>query len=369
MNLRWVDDRMELRSRAGEWEALLDGSAPEDMFLTFEWCHALRDTWAPGRALPALIGEESGALVVVWPLHIAHRRVARVVPCRALADAGTWFAPHNGIALRPGHSDRIRACLQFLLKAGPDWHVLDVPRLVEGSRAHTALAEACRELGLAVESSPGPSSPYLAIDGSWEDYLAARSSRFRANLKRWERTIRRLGSVELRSCETPAELASAFQLILDIERKSWKQSKGSSITSRPWEQVFYENLLRSAGARGWIRVAFLYLNDAPIAYDLGLVYGGRYASLKTSFVEELRPACPGLFLSRHVLEDLFRRGMSEFDFLGEADPAKLFWTGTVRRHVQLRVYARRPYATALRMLRRLQTRLGRRRLPSAAAKG
>lgn len=356
MKLRLVDDWAPLRDRADEWNALLDGSRPEDKFLTFEWSDALRQARSPGQAVPALVGEDAGRLIVVWPLILTKRTVARVVPCRIAGDLSQWFAPHHGVICARDRVDVIYACIDFLRRHVPRWDVLELGGILENGETHRAIESACRELHLCSDLRAGTSSPYLPLENTWQDYLAGCSSKFRSDLKRCEKSLAKLGQPECRFHEAYGELSAAYEQVLAVERQSWKHSEGSAITSRPWEDALYRELLDRAGPRGWLQVTLLTIDGEPVAHDFGMIYQGRYACLKTSFVERVRSANAGKVLRRHIIESLYARGIREHDFLGEAEPWKLQWTREVRPHVTLVIYRHRWHAHARRLVRQLRAK-------------
>ncbi len=355
MRLRLIEDWAEIRKRADEWNSLLDGSAPEHKFLTFEWCDALRRAHAPQGAAPVLVAEEAGRLAAVWPLVLVRHRLGGVVPCRLLADPSHWFSPHHGIACAGNCAETLLECLKFLHEHLPHWDVLEVSRLVENGEAHRAIETACRQLGLPFEGRPGSASPYLPLDGTWEGYLAACSSKFRSDLKRCEKSVSQLGQVEYHFHSDPAELARTYEHIIEIERQSWKHASGSAISARPWEDAFYRELVERAGPRGWLEATLLTVDDQPIAHDLGLIYRGRYACLKTSFVERVRSANVGKTLRRRIIESHYARGIREHDLLGEAEPWKMQWTRALRPHVSLTIYRRKWLAALVAGLRKVRS--------------
>jgi CelD/BcsL family acetyltransferase involved in cellulose biosynthesis len=356
MRLRLIDNWAEMRTRAQTWGALLDGSSPEDMFLTFEWCDALRQVHHTGGPAPTLVAEDGGRLVAVWPLHFSYRRTWRIIPCRVLADAGSWFMPHNGLACSGDRYHITRACLEYLLKRVSGWDVLDVDRLVEKGESHQVLERVCTDLGLVTEVRPGIVSPYVPIEGSWADYLATRSKNHRRNIKRWTEAVESLGKIQLQRYEAPGRWSEAFDAILAVDRQSWKQEEGSAITSRPWEAALYRKLLENASQANPVHLFILTLNGEPIAYDFGVVRARRYAALKTSFVDRLRASSPGIYMTMRVLQYLHEHDFIEYDFLGEAQHHKMHWTDLVRKHVALTIYRRKSHGRLIGGLRRLKGR-------------
>jgi len=356
MRLRLVEDWTEIRDRSGEWNALLDGTRPEDPFLTFEWYESLRDAFGQGGSTPTLFAEDSAGLVAVWPLHVERVRLGKVIPCRQLFDSGGWFVPHNGLICRGDPDACVPEMLQYVHARLPGWDVFVIANLIDGGATHGALRRACEELHLPIETAAGKRSPYLSLHGDWETCLKERSGNFRSALKRSEKTLHAMGTVSVEFLRSPNEVTRGLADVLAIERQSWKHPAGSAITSRPWEQAFYEAYLPRAAQRGIAELAIMRLDGRPIAYYVGITYGNRYSLLKVSYADDARAGAPGKVICRHVVQSHFERGLLEHDFLGEDERWKREWTPAFRPHVNLTIYRRGGYATMLRAIRRLRSR-------------
>jgi len=358
MSVRFLDGSEWMASRATEWNALLDDRAPESMFLTVEWYDAVRQAHAAGEPIRTVVLEQEGKAGAFWPLCFSRKRRARLVPWTVGADCGGWFIPHNGIAAGGEVARSVERMLGFLRNEG-GWDSLRIDALISEGVWHRAYVDACRGLGLAFEVEPGMRSPYLPLEGSWEEYLASCDKKFRSDLKRCRRSMEQLGSLDLRRCTERDEVLAAYDDVLAIERQSWKHEAGSAITSRPWEATFYEKLLAGCADRGWIQISLILVDGTPVAHDIGMLFHDRYACLKTSFVEKFRGAHPGKVLRQFIIEGLYQRGFREHDFLGEDEPWKVQWAKSLRPHVNLTIHRRRWQAALIgkgRQLKRIVAR-------------
>jgi CelD/BcsL family acetyltransferase involved in cellulose biosynthesis len=171
-----------------------------------------------------------------------------------------------------------------------------------------------------------------------------------------------LGTVEIQTYTEAETIREAYRSVLGIERLSWKHEAGSAITSREWESAFYERLITGLSAHNRLQITLAFLDGRPVAHDVGLILGDRYACLKTSFVEKIRTSNPGKVLREFIVASLFEHGYREHDFLGEDEAWKTQWTKSVRQHVHLTIYRsawRASLVTALRALRQRLPRPGR----------
>ena len=275
----------------------------------------------------------------------------KIVPCRRLSDHGGWHAGHNGLICGADHEAIALAMLTYLQKHFRAWDTLEVVDLIQDSVSHQALLRACAKLDLLVTAHPGKRSPYLQITQDWDSYLRTRNSKFRNSLDRNERALNRIGQVNIRFLSGIEIVQSGLEEVMAIERQSWKQQARSAITARDWERSFYEAYVPRAAECGAVSLAIMQVDGRPVSYDMGLIQGGRYSSLKTSYVDDIKAVAPGKIMIAHVIRFLMEQRLEEYDFLGDAVDYKLAWTDTVRPHVSLQIYRNRLYAEVVDRLR------------------
>lgn len=181
-------------------------------------------------------------------------------------------------------------------------------------------------------------SPYIRLPDTADELLAARSSRFRANVRKARRSLETLGELSYRDHRGgQAGMDDAFAAMLGVEAASWKGREGSAIDARSDTLRFYRELALDGPARAWTRLATLRVGDRVVAAQLDLEAAGRRAGLRTSFVDDLDGRqSPGLVLLWAVLTDEVDRGLRIHDFGGGADAWKRHWTDTSSPRVTLR---------------------------------
>jgi CelD/BcsL family acetyltransferase involved in cellulose biosynthesis len=106
----------------------------------------------------------------------------------------------------------------------------------------------------------------------------------------------------------------------------------------------------------------LYLDEKPVAYDLGVVTNGCFYYLKTSYDQEYRSLSPSTVLRSRVIESAIRAGLSYFDFPAEPYSWERQWADEARWHKSLLVFSRRVRARTAATL--LAVRERRKSIPS-----
>lgn len=335
-------------SRRDEWNALAS-ECGADVSLTFEWHQALAVSQAQSEPLRAVWASGDRGPEAILPLRMEKTRL-RGVPLRQISPLGSVYSAHDCLLVRGNSLKALDDVLRNAKKVLPPWDVLRF--FVSNDSPIYAEVEALARSGdPRLEWSQAKQSPYLALPGTFEDFQASLKSKRRTAMRSGLKRIKEEGELSLRVIEQPHEVSDAMEIVLGIERVSWKEAKGTSITANPYQVTFYRALTRALAERGWLRLYLLYIGDRAVAHDIGFHYKDRFFSGKTSFIEEFRHLQPGFILRWLILEDLYDHGIREHDFMGDPDPYKLHWTVTMRDHRDIRWFRQGARAGLVRMLR------------------
>lgn len=352
-----LEDLERLRE---DWDRLLERCPESNLYLTHEWVSAL---WKANRevgtwtVLVFRSGSPGGEATAIIPL--LRRRVrVRSINLWQVDLVTNLYGNHNQLLAAGDRSGQVARLLESLHEVLPGWDVFLIGSVAEPSDLAAILSSSRHAAGYHLFVESHVRSPYLELSGSWDEYLAAQSSNFRSDLRRKENKMAKAGGAAFETYRERQDVPTALGLIYEIEGQSWKEEAGSSITAVGRQRTFYESFLPEAGDRGWLRVTVLRVGDVPVAYDLGIVYGGRYSMLKTSYQQKYQDLSPGVVLRARVIRDLYAMKILEHDFLGRDEPWKLRWTEAVRPHGNYYLYNRRRVApTLVYWLRRGRERL------------
>lgn len=228
-----------------------------------------------------------------FPVRLGYRVLGRV-RARALvvsfegvlgagedAELGQVLAALRG-ELRAGEADL--AVLQKIDTAGA-WF-----RVVTGSAPRT---------GHLVR----PAVPLWTTDvpGSWEQLLAARTAKSRRQIRYDDNKLRRAygDRLELRRLDQPAHRHRLPGDLREVAAESYQRDIGVSVLDSEVQSA----LLREAGARGWLRVWMLYVDQRPAAFWWGVLRHGTVSIGSPGFRRELARDRVGYYVLRRMLED------------------------------------------------------------------
>lgn len=335
MRAELITQRADFDNLADSWNSLLaqDAQCPTGMDATgsHEWASAVIDTFLQDGQWIVVVAVDESGIAGILPLYWTRHRWPKAG--RGMLDALTEVnGGRNGFLLRPGSEETALSTMVTCLRSRIKWDRLNL-RLVSGSRSASWLGDLCaRENMLFVKGgadAKAATSPYLALPDDLEGYLRSLNASFRWQLQRRERRLRDAGAIQLEIVETPEQVSRYLAAVDEIERQSWKEDAGSSITARDWEHRFYQALLPRVAASGLLLSTLLRLDRRPIAYQMVTAFGETASLLKTSYVQDLRAYSPGIVLQWMQLREIHARGFRSFDFMGACEPYKLRWTESV----------------------------------------
>ena len=140
---------------------------------------------------------------------------------------------------------------------------------------------------------------WVDIEGSFEDYWAARGKNLRQNLRKQRNKLAAEGiATTMRVLSDPADIAPTLQRYGALESAGWKADEGTAIAADNEQGHFYFRLFDEAAKRGEARL-FEYLFDGQTAaVNLALLRQGTLVVLKTTYDESLPKAFSPAFLLR-----------------------------------------------------------------------
>lgn len=339
--VRLVDEQRDFEALRPQWNALLQGCAHRSVFLTHEWFDAAwqwRRLKSELRILCAYRGDELAALL---PL-LLERGDGPVRRLEFLTVPDTQFCD-----LIVRDEDRLAAVQAFadaLRRRRGDWDVLRLRYLPERSVATGSFLEALRERGCVAAVTAAAANAFVALDSTWDHYYATRSRSLKKANNLAVNRLKKAGEIAVEWLAPGTGDAPAVERIVDtvtgISRRSWKTETGNSLDSAG-PQAFIRRLSRTAHEKGWLSVWLLTLDGKPLAMEYQLVADGAAYALRSDFDAECErmQISPGSHLSRHLLEQLFGKGLKRY-LMGPGNNAyKYRWTEQAAPTYELTAYA------------------------------
>ena len=148
---------------------------------------------------------------------------------------------------------------------------------------------------------------WLDIEGSFDEYWAGRGKNLRQNLRKQRNKLATDQVVPtIKFLQLPEQIVPAIGRYGAMESLGWKSDQGTAIHPDNAQGRFYIRLLTEAAAQGQALITEYSFNERPVAMNLGLMSGGVWVVLKTTYDETVGKALsPSSLLREEELQALF----------------------------------------------------------------
>jgi CelD/BcsL family acetyltransferase involved in cellulose biosynthesis len=339
MEFNLIHTFTELDPLASEWNALLAESITHVPFLRHEYLRAWWETrgggeW-PAAGLAVVVARRDGRLAGVAPFFSTKNRDGE--PALMLLGS-IEISDYLDFIVRPADLDAFLAgLLEFLATpaAGvPDWRVLDLHNLFEGSPSPPALQAAAAARGWSFTQERTYHAPSIPLTGDFETYLAGIDKKQRHEIRRKMRRAEEAGQ-EVRwyfaadAAALDAEVDAFLALMADDPEKA-------AFLTEPMRRQMHL-ACRAAFENGWLQLAFLEADGAKAAAYLNFDYLGRIWVYNSGLDRRFLELSPGWVLLGYLLQWANENGRSEFDFMRGDEEYKYRFGAVDRAVVRARV--------------------------------
>lgn len=188
-------------------------------------------------------------------------------------------------------------------------------------------------------SWPSYGSGVLEIKSNWESYLNSKSSKRRYDFRRALRHARAFGG-ERYSIITPTSdnFSQLLDLASDIEDRSWKARKGSSIRSTIKMRRFLQLYTEGHIGTEKLKFLFLYLGEEAASMAICAQSGDALWFIKIGYDEKFKACSPGILLLGRAFDYCFENGLTRIEHLGSYESWLSPWTTYIRPYTSLMYY-------------------------------
>lgn len=162
---------------------------------------------------------------------------------------------------------------------------------------------------------------------SLDEFLSARSSNLRGDVKRRLRRINDIGSVEY-NIFPPDSIAEASQELNLMQRAYedlWEGKPAASLFRAPGMATWYRSLIQTYLPTGTLHFSRLLCGGQAIAWHFGFLHHGVLHWYKPTYGKKFASLSPGKILLAKVIEEGVRRGWKAVDYGPGMEPYKLQW--------------------------------------------
>lgn len=141
---------------------------------------------------------------------------------------------------------------------------------------------------------------------SFDDWLAERGARFRANLRRYRRLFEEAGGTY--RFATSTTIAADIDCFADLHARRWDGRDSRLVATGDGLAPLLRDVAASLLAEHRLRLLMLELDGKPICADLWLAAGGEVSGINAGWDERYKRLSPPQLALAHTLEDACARG-------------------------------------------------------------
>ena len=313
--LTTVDAVLELEA---DWQRLLEATGNDALHMSWPWVSTWLDIYGrDSRVRPAVIVvRNNGAIQGIAPLMIVRKRSRLGFPYRELrflCEGGEISFDYMDFLQSPESPQNVHELLiqsiwdlQFDTLALCKTRNRDLPGALGGGGPQSA--------GV---------SPVASLGEDWESYLAGRSSKFRSNLKRYQRKCERHGEISYLRVPDDINFEDGFKHLVALNRERWGEEGDSFRTSQYGR--FQRRVASDALSEGRLWLRFLSVGDQIAAAKYNIVYAGRMYSLQAGRLPQFSKCGIGHLLNSYIFQEAISNGIHAVDFLPGTGYHKEAW--------------------------------------------
>jgi len=318
----------DLSPHASRWNELVQLSAGNSIFLTWEWLHAW-STYVAGdtRYFIVAVFDHQEQLQAVLPLYQSSFQLGKFISYKCLRPMGDCHcgAEYPDLISAPDTAEEALASINNCLHQYQEqWDCLYFRYVAGWTDAVSRLARLCTHKSLFFRQQETVFSSIL-LPESMELFNRGISASLYTLIRRQKKKLERTGAISISLCQQEQDLPMYLDSLFRLHKKRWQSvgQKGSFIR-RPLMQDFYTRFAATALRQGWLKIFALRIDSTILAVQIGYFYDGIFYQLQEGFDPD-GPGGLGNVLRHMVIDWCITHKVQEFDYLGGDEEHKLKW--------------------------------------------
>lgn len=319
-----------LRALQADWNALLQRSRANTVFLTWEWLSAWWSAYGTGKNLLLLAAyDEQHVCQGIAPCYVErHHCLGRTLRRLRFLGDGSWDSDYLDFIIANGMEEKlVPAFLGQLAALNTAWDVAQLNEIPATSPTTNLLLEWLRQKNWLVRDEAVPCG-IVSLPETWDEYLSHLRPRFRTTIRACLRNLAQWpGGIEY-LCDS-RDIESWLEDLFHLHGGRWQLRRQQGVFANTEKRAFYRSLAESLLQRGCLHFARWRVANSVLAMQFGFIYGGKYFQLQEGFDRETMHVSPGITLRAATIRDLIERKVRTYDFLGGVARHKTDWGAEV----------------------------------------
>lgn len=263
-----------LQALEPEWDELYELRAEAGPGVSWEWCYHWWRHYGAGHRLQVLaVRDPQHLLLGLVPLMQLSGRWYQAREFRYLGDYGKGGAGDLEFLLRPGYDTLVLDAVSARLDQAADWDRLRLTRFRVESDGLWRFCQHAVARGLRAELRFHSWTVYMAMEGSFEDYLRTLSKHRRTYIRHWLRRLAAAHQVEFRLATEAEEIRDTVDWLVRHRRERVRRQGRWSWFDQPQYPQFLKDVCVATAGKGRLRLFRLSLDGSLAGCMLGMAAG------------------------------------------------------------------------------------------------
>lgn len=342
ISIRLLTKTDKFKAIGREWNILLAQSGISSPFLSWEWLYTWWDVYAGHdrkNQLAIVAAYEQDKLIALLPGYI-RKETHYGIPMQVYAFLGSVNESSDYLQViqpDPANPDIPLQLFRFLLDHEHlSIDLFDISNVLENI-PFLQVFEKINDAGnFSQQIKHHRICPYIALEGTYADYVQGLSKNLRYNLRRRTRQLFEKNNASFGYITEKSQVDQGIDELFELHEKRFETKEAESIFQADFRKTFHKKIAKHFLELGYLRLFRLRLEGKTLAVQ----YCFEYADTLYYFQAGMDPAWDkqsvGLVLMGKVIEYAYEKNLKIYDLMRGGEAYKFRWTDSSRN--MMRVY-------------------------------
>ena len=273
------------------------------LFVLPLWLKTWWETFGGNDGLEVLAGYRQGELIGIAPLYI-QEKTARFIGGENVCDYQDMIVASNY------HLEFFKAVLIHLKKK--NIQSLELAALRPDAASLIELPNLAKQMGYSVVCTQVAYSFEIKLPRTWESYLKMLGGKQRHEIRRKLRRLNEAGQIGYRVIHRPEEISENMDIFFSMFKAS-RPDKSEFLTGQMVS--FFQLLAQRTARQGYLRMAFLDIDQAPAAGVMCFDYNNTFFLYNNGYDPRFGSLSVGFLSKVYSIKDSIERGKLRYDLL------------------------------------------------------
>jgi len=305
------------------WNNLAERCESYTPWLSYDWFNLCLKYFLGTNKLLVLVLYEADRIVAIAPFVVKNEKFKGIIQTKKIELLGCVHSPiRNFILGDSSEEDKASSVLNifhYIRDQYRKWDVMELDRIPEENNIFSIFNDILSQLRLNFRTYFSAGNWYLdKINYSFSEYFENLPKKIQKDVQYCRRRLGKMGNLQTLIELDSGSLDHYLDLYDKVRAKSWKAQEK--------DKTFIREFTKLTAERGWMRLAFLWYNDVPIACQKWIVCDQRAYIWDVLHDEDYGKHSPGKILSTDVSQYVFDHDkVIEIDFMTGDEPYKKDW--------------------------------------------